>query len=191
MQAFGNLFLSLLMHFPWSSQDYNTHAKLLGLLTSFGCIKLNVSHFSCHLFFFLLQIWVSSLDTNPQLQGVQQNNSARTFDISLLLCIAQSWYSLLLLWHLEAFMPTNNCQRKKAAGSENQPLTLWAAFSEAFHEQIYFPCCLYGTRQSWSCLGLLASMALQTFISMTNRILRQNEDKMIVQAALTGVKAIL
>lgn len=98
---------------------------------------------------------------------------------------------LLLLWHLEAFMPTNNCQRKKAAGSENQPLTLWAAFSEAFHEQIYFPCCLYGTRQSWSCLGLLASMALQTFISMTNRILRQNEDKMIVQAALTGVKAIV
>lgn len=97
---------------------------------------------------------------------------------------------LLLFCYLQAFMPVKKYHREKIWFWESA-LDSMSCFLGSFHEQIYFPCCFYGTRQSWSCLGLLARMALQTFISMTNRILRQNEDKMIVQTALTGVKAIL
>lgn len=46
-------------------------------------------------------------------------------------------------------------------------------------------------RQRWACLGLLANVELQTSIHMTNRILRQNEDKTIVQSSLIKMKTIL
>lgn len=54
-------FLSLLLCF---SLIYNIHAKILGLLTCFSCIKLNASHFGTDpVFLFLLQtsealVWI-------------------------------------------------------------------------------------------------------------------------------------
>lgn len=140
--------------------------------------------FFYYYFFFLIQI-----------------HSCKAFNknILLLFLISLCFYillsldiPLLLLWYLQALMPANNCHKeKKISWFWESALDSMSCFLGSFHEQIYFPFCLYGTRQSWSCLGLLASMALQTFISMTNRIPRENEDKMIVQEALIGVKEIL